>query len=120
MTQGPNSLLRFELSLQCKTLTEPGPKGTPPAVSALRGGCLINLQHLAGCPGPTEARGLLTAATDQAGAQFFVQQHVADTPRDIEDVLRVDQHRRIAHHFGERTYVRCDYRRAASHGFERR
>ena len=66
---------------------------------------LVDFEDLAGGPIPTEAGGLFAAAADEAGAQFLIEQHIADAARDIEDVLGVDLYGGVADHFGERADV---------------
>src|SRR5712692_3076807 len=71
-------------------------------------GTLIFAQHLPRGRVPTEPRRLLAASRDQARAQFLVEQNLLDAAGDIEDVLRIDLDRRIAHHFRQRAHVGRD------------
>src|SRR5439155_7704498 len=80
----------------------------------------INLQHLLSCTLPTILRHVNSTRLDELRAERRVQENLFDTARDIEYVLRIDQHGGVSDHLRQRARRGRDYRRARGHRFQRR
>ena len=48
------------------------------------------------------------------------EQHFPHSTRDVENILRIDNLRRISHHFRQRADIGAHHRRPAGHGLQRR
>src|SRR5262245_41786193 len=80
----------------------------------------IDLQHFERSALPTEFLGVLAPRSAHPLAHTSVEEHFLDTTRDVENVLRAHQHRRIADYFGQGARRRCDHRGPRRHRLQRR
>jgi hypothetical protein len=69
---------------------------------------------------PMETLGLGETGGNKRGAAILIEQDVANSARNIENIIRTHQLRGIAHRFYQRWKIGRHHRRAAGHGFQRR